>query len=103
MIVVQEITFSSFFPQTDLLLNPDTLLKGYHKALWFYLNQALCILVSLAAQDCKESAYNAGDLGWEDALEKGLATHSSILAWRVTWIEESGELQSMGQQRARQD
>ena len=33
----------------------------------------------------KESAYNAGDLGWEDPLEKGKATHSSILAWRIPW------------------
>ena len=35
-------------------------------------------------------------LGWEDPLEKGMATHSSILAWRIPWTEESGELQSMG-------
>ena len=41
-------------------------------------------------------------LGWEDPLEKGLATHSSILAWRIPWVEESGDLQSMGQQRAGQ-
>ena len=33
-------------------------------------------------------------LGWEDLLEKGMATHSSILAWRIPWIEESGELYS---------
>ena len=33
----------------------------------------------------KESAYHAGDLGWEDPLEKGKATHSSILAWRIPW------------------
>ena len=33
----------------------------------------------------KESAYNAGDLGWEDPLEKGKATHPSILAWRIPW------------------
>ena len=38
-------------------------------------------------------------LGWEDALEKGMATHFSILAWRIPWIEESGRLQSMGLQR----
>ena len=37
-------------------------------------------------------------LGREDPLEKGLATHSSILAWRVPWSEESGGLQSMGSQ-----
>ena len=35
-------------------------------------------------------------LGWEDPLEKGMATHSSILAWRIPWTEETGRLQSMG-------
>ena len=35
-------------------------------------------------------------LGWEDPLEKGMATHSSILVWRIPWTEEPGELQSMG-------
>ena len=38
-------------------------------------------------------------LGREDLLEKGMATHSSILAWRIPWTEESGGLQSMGLQR----
>ena len=38
-------------------------------------------------------------LGWEDPLEKGTATHSSILAWRIPRIEDSGELQSTGWQR----
>ena len=38
-------------------------------------------------------------LGQEDPLEKGMATHSSILAWRIPWTEESGRLQSMGSQR----
>ena len=37
-------------------------------------------------------------LGWEDPLEKEIATHSSILAWRIPWIEEAGGLQSMGSQ-----
>ena len=41
--------------------------------------------------------------GWEDPLEKGMATHSSILAWRIPWIEEPGGLQSMGSQRVRHD
>ena len=35
-------------------------------------------------------------LGWEDRLEKGMATHSSILAWRIPWTEEPGKLQSLG-------
>ena len=42
-------------------------------------------------------------LGWEDPLEKGMATHSSILAWRIPWTEEPGGLQSMGLQRIRHD
>ena len=42
-------------------------------------------------------------LGWEDFLEKGMATHSSILAWGSPWTEESGRLQSMGSQRVGHD
>ena len=42
-------------------------------------------------------------LGQEDPLEKGMATHSSILAWRILWTEEPGGLQSMGSQRVRRD
>ena len=38
-------------------------------------------------------------LGWEDPLERGMATHSSILAWRIPWTEKPGGLQSMGSQR----
>ena len=40
-------------------------------------------------------------LVWEDPLEKGMATHSSILAWRIPWTEEPGRLQSMASQRVR--
>ena len=53
--------------------------------------------------DSKESTCNAGELGREDALEKGMATHSSILAWRIPWTEEPRGLQSMGSQRVRHD
>ena len=42
-------------------------------------------------------------LGQEDLLEKGMATHSSILAWRIPWTEEAGGLQSMEPQRVRHD
>ena len=64
---------------------------------------------SLVAQTVKKkkSVCSAGALGsttgWEDPLEKGMATHSSILAWRIPWAEESGRLQSMGSQRVRHD
>ena len=37
-------------------------------------------------------------LGWEDALQEGMANHSRILAWRIPWTAEPGELQSMGSQ-----
>ena len=58
----------------------------------------LKILVSVlgCGSDGKEFACNAGDwvrsLGWEDLLEKVMATHSSILAWRIPWTEEPGGL-----------
>ena len=42
-------------------------------------------------------------LSWADLLEKEMATHSSVLAWRITWTEESGGLQSMGWQRVWHD
>ena len=53
---------------------------------------------------CKEAACPVQEtyeilvlfLGWEDPLEKGMAIHSSILAWRIPWTEEPGGLQSMG-------
>ena len=55
----------------------------------------------------KESACNERELGTipgqEDPLEKGMATHSSILAWRIPWTEEPGGLQSIGLERVRHD
>ena len=42
-------------------------------------------------------------LGWEGPLEKGMATHSSLLAWRIPWTDEPGGLQSIGSQRVGHD
>ena len=42
-------------------------------------------------------------LGWEDTLEKGMATHSNIRAWRISWTEEPDGLQCMGLKRIRYD
>ena len=54
--------------------------------------------------DSKESASHAGDpgltQGWEDPLEEGMATHSSIFAWRIPWTEEPVGLQSLGLQKS---
>ena len=59
------------------------------------------------SSDGKESACNEGDmgsiLGWEDPLEEGMTTHSSILAWRIPWTGELGGLFPMGSQRAGHD
>ena len=57
----------------------------------------------------KNSSANAGDtgdassLGWEDPLEKEMATYFSILAWKISRTEEPGGLQSMGSKRVRHD
>ena len=53
----------------------------------------------LAVQEMQEIRVRS--LGQEDPLEQAMATHSSILAWRIPWTEEPGELQSMGSQRVR--
>ena len=68
----------------------------------------MCIYgTSLVAQLVKNSPAKqetqVQSLGWEDPLEKDMATHSSTLAWKIPWMEEPGRLQSMGSQRVRHD
>ena len=62
-------------------------------------------LISLVAQMVKrlptKQETRVQSLSQEDPLEKGMATHSSILAWKIPWTEEPGELHSMGSQRVR--
>ena len=75
--------------------------------LWTYLVYHFCSYVrtSLVAQTVKNLPEMQDtwvrSLGWEDPLEKEMATHSSILAWWIPWTEEPKELQSMGLQRVR--
>ena len=61
------------------------------------------IMASLVAQMVKRLPgmweTQVQPLGWEDPLEKEMATHSSTLAWKIPWTEEPGRLQSMGSQR----
>ena len=63
-------------------------------------------MTSLVAQSVKHLLTmwetQVRSLGWEDPLEKKMATHSSTLAWKIPWTEEPGGLQSMGSQRVRQ-
>ena len=65
----------------------------------------MCVLASQVAQIVKNLSAmwetQVQSLGQEDPLEKGMATHSSILAWRIPWTEEPGGLQSKGSQRVR--
>ena len=68
-----------------------------------YLRGYCWLKVDFSGDSGRESASNAGDqvqsLGWEDPLEKGVVTHSSILTWRIPQTEEPNGLQSMGLQR----
>ena len=63
------------------------------------------MMTSLVAQMVKHltamQETQVRSLGWEDPLEKEMATHSSTLAWKIPWREDPGRLQSMGSQRVR--
>ena len=70
--------------------------------MWSIILRLSSIGVSLVAQMVKNlpkmQKTRVQFLNWEDALGKGMATHSSILDWRISWTEEPGGLQSMGLQ-----
>ena len=69
------------------------------------LMMIMLFMISLVAQTVKRLPTmwetRVQSLGWEDPLEKEIATHSSILAWEIPWTEEPGGLQSMGLERVR--
>ena len=68
------------------------------------LSQAWASLVAQMVKDLPAmQETQIQSLGWEDPLEKRMATHSSFLAWRIPWTEEPGGLQSMRSQRIRRD
>ena len=83
----------SFFPSL-ILANQTTLIYGLYWA-------------SLVTQTVKNlpamQEHQVRSLGWEDPLEEGMSTHSSILVWRIPWTEEPGRLQSIGLHRVRHD
>ena len=89
------------------LLHPSFLKYGSSSVMLFYLISYLFEWVSLVAQTVKnlpamwETCVQF--LGLEDPLEKGMAIHSSILAWRIPGTEEPSGLQFMGSQRVRHD
>ena len=88
-----------------ILINYD--LSREHLISIYFGDQICGAVIFPGVADGKESACTAGDpgstLGQEETLEKKSATHSSILAWRIPWIEEPGGLQPMGLQRVGHD
>ena len=84
-----------------ILINKDVFEPSYNdlkftvqKCNYFCTNLIEFIIASLVAQTVKNltarQETGVRSLGWEDLLEKGMATHSSILAWRIPWTEELG-------------
>ena len=59
-------------------------------------HQPLLSPVRLAKESTAPAQGRVQSLGWDNPLEKGMATHSSIFAWKISWTEEPGRLQSMG-------
>ena len=74
----------------NLNTNPASLVRDKRR-IWRASLEAQTVKNLLTVQEARVQS-----LGGEDPLEKGVATHSSILAWRIPWAEESGGLQSMG-------
>ena len=69
-----------------------------------YIRASLVVQIVKNLPAVKESReMEVQSLSWEDPLEKGMATHSRILAWRIPWTEEPAGLQSMGSQRVGRD
>ena len=68
-----------------------------------YVNHRACYVARTVKNLLAIQETRVCPLGWEDAVEKGMATHFSILAWAIPWTEETGRLQSMGLQRVGHD
>ena len=94
-VIQQVLIIYLFYAQQCLSVNPKLLI---YPLLSLFLGFP-------GGSDSEEPACNAGDTssipGYGRSLEKGMATHSSIVAWRIPWTEKPGRLQSMGSQRIR--
>ena len=96
--LIQTIIFLTLEEEKELPEAPYSISKTKHE----WVGCALGLSDSLVAQRMKHlpamQETRVLSLGWEDPLEKEMATHSSILAWRIPWTEEPGRLQSTGSQ-----
>ena len=71
-------------------------LVNEYNTVYFYHTEKRASLVAQSVKNLPAvQETGVQSLGWEDALEKEMATHSSILAWKIPWMEEPGGLQSM--------
>ena len=82
-----------------LLKNPRTYAQGWPLAKGFWRASLFMLVAQMVKNLPMMRETRLPSLGWEDALEKGIATHSSILVWKIPWTEEPGGLESMGLQR----
>ena len=76
---------------------------GYHSAINRNQLQGASLVAQLVKNLPAVQETWVPSLGWEDPLEKEMATHSSILAWKISWTQEPDGLQSMGSQRVGHD
>ena len=78
------------------------LFNVYSKVIYLYIYRYLGFPDGASSKElacqCKRHETQVWSVGWEDPLEKGMATHSSVLAWRIPWTEEPGGLQSIESQ-----
>ena len=95
-------TFAFYFLTYEVSFMNFHALENYNLSLFGVLVSLFGVLVSIVAQTVKNlpamQETQVQSLGQEDPLEKDIATHSSILAWRIPWTKEPGRLQSMGSQ-----
>ena len=96
--------------KTEFLNNRSACLKLLKDVLLWNMPDNVTIWASQVAQWVKNppamqemQEMQVPSLGPKDLLERGMATHPNILAWRITWTEEPGRLQSVGSQRVRHD
>ena len=104
--------YSLWGHKSQTWLKPLSMQSGVYICTWMcvcgYTHTYICIYrAALVVQTIKNlpamQETQVRSLGQEDPLEKGMATHSSFLAWEITWTEEPSELQSVGLQRVRHD
>ena len=83
--------------------NDAPMIVNKKKHIYYCMNNARASLVAQMVQNPPAMQTWVQSLGGEDPLEKGMATHFSILAWRIPWTEQTGGLQSMVSQRVDDD